>query len=171
MYFKILRPDDTSPIMGFKYPVPTILKRDGTYKPGRWTRKLRGDLEIASCGYHLYGESAMLSALLGYGPDYVRVFEAEGRDPNDSVRAPSGGIVAYRQVRLLRPLRWGWSVRSRFNLDCLEHAGGRGESIWLANNLRCQDFVQRTRGIHARDAERAWQTQRLIEYLTGKTHA
>jgi hypothetical protein len=36
---------------GFRWPLPTK-NADGTWTPGEWTRRIKGDLELCENGYH-----------------------------------------------------------------------------------------------------------------------
>ena len=97
-YYKVLR--DGHSCVGSEMDWTKYLPVDG--QPGKWTRKIGGELELCKKGYHLTDESHLIDWICGN-----QLFEAEA----DGEVLQGDNKVCCRRVRLLRQVD-GWNDRT-----------------------------------------------------------
>ena len=154
-------------------------------RPGKWMPKIEGELEPCRNGYHLARQRDLLDWL---GPE---IFEAEYR--GEIIEADNKVVV--REARLLRRVSgWNETTARLFAADCARHvllifekghpndgrprraieaarAYARGEIDDAARAARAAAWAAGAAAWAAgaaRAAERKWQEQRLLDYLTGR---
>ena len=164
MYYKVLR-EDGSPFHGGtgKWNLP-----DGN-TPGKWMPHI-DKLVPCSSGYHLCREQDLVEWL---GP---AIFEAEYR--GEIVDCDNKIVVS--EARLIRRLdAWNERTARLFACDCAERVAHLNDDPRVQNTI---DVARRYANGEAsdkeldaawdaawaaRDAERGWQTQRLMKVLEG----
>jgi hypothetical protein len=100
---------------GYKWPLPTK-NADGTWKPGKWTRKITGQLEACENGYH-YTDSDWCAAWID-----AELYEVEisGETISSSV-TPVKHVC--RRARLVRKIEtWNDKIARLFAVRCARDA-------------------------------------------------
>jgi len=127
-------------------------------RPGRWMPKIEGELIPCQNGYHLCRTQDLICWL---GDN---IYEAEHRGEigigNDK--------VVVRQARLLHKVEtWNETTARLFACDCAEHASPIHERAYAAAWAAAGEAAAGAAAgaAAAWDAERQWQTQRLIKLL------
>jgi hypothetical protein len=98
MYYKVLL--DNHSCVGSKMDWTKYLPKDG--QPGKWTPKLRGELELCAKGYHLIDEIHLIDWIVGN-----QLFEAE----IEGKILQGDDKVCCRKMRLISQIE-GWNDKT-----------------------------------------------------------
>lgn len=151
-YFKVLKADGRCCNGGSgKWHLPKKLK-DGSWKPGRWMPKIKGELEPCENGYHICRPQDLIEWL-----DEV-IFEVE----YDGEIVEDNDKCVVRKARLLRKVEtWNDKTARLFAADCAEHVLPIFEKKYPTDN-RPRKAIQAARDyanglIDAKELEAAWE--------------
>ena len=112
MFFKFTEKDGTT-FGGYKWPLP-VKNEDGTWTPGKWTKKITGTLIPCENGYHITDKNHLL--------DWIdeELYEVEYK--YKIVQSDNKDKYVARQARLIRRIE-AWNEKS-----------ARLFAVWCARN-------------------------------------
>ena len=151
-------------------------------KPGEWMPPVEGELKLCATGYHI----VKAEDILGWVKTDCEIYEAEPK--GEVTYGDNKGVCV--SAKLVKRLKWDDKIARSFACDCAERVLPIYEKVFpketrvreciqtvrkfifgLATNQElaaARDAARAAAGDAARDAEKKWQTQRLLKYLNGK---
>ena len=172
--YKFLKPDGKPPIGSGKWHLPK------GKRPGKWMPVIIGDLVACYNGYHLAQEKD-LTEWCNHPELYIAEYRGDMIEVSDK--------IVVREARLLsRVTNWNERTARLFACDCAERAlafigdkvdarsveAVRVARLYAIGNATkeqlsaARDAARDAAWAAARDAEKEWQTKRLMQYLNGE---